>query len=254
MIARCTNPNDKDYPNVGAKGIKVYEPWKDISEFVKDVGFRPEGTFLSRLDPSKDFEPGNVTWKTKVSSRTSEMYGIWKGMKDRSSGGSKCKGNYLRNDIRVCDAWMNAEDSFHQFCLDMGPRPSKKHSIERIDNLKGYSPDNCKWALPKEQMCNVSTNVYLEYRGVRMILADWAKKLQLPQDLLTKRLDTLLTKGVVAPRNQRIKQMSLQGEFISEYENVKEAELRTGIKRGTLQKCLSGGNASAGGFKWSYVN
>lgn len=175
-------------------------------------------------------------------------------MKDRSSGGSKCKGNYLRNDIRVCDAWMNAEDSFHQFCLDMGPRPSKKHSIERIDNLKGYSPDNCKWALPKEQMCNVSTNVYLEYRGVRMILADWAKKLQLPQDLLTKRLDTLLTKGVVAPRNQRIKQMSLQGEFISEYENVKEAELRTGIKRGTLQKCLSGGNASAGGFKWSYVN
>jgi hypothetical protein len=253
MIARCTNPNDKDYQNVGAKGIKVYEPWKDISEFVKDVGFRPEGTFLSRLDPSKDFEPSNVTWKTKVSSRTSEMYGIWKGMKDRSSGGSKCRGNYLRNDICVCDAWMNSEDSFYQFCLDMGPRPSKKHSIERIDNLKGYSPDNCKWALPKEQGNNKSPCHFVEFNGERKTIAQWAEAVGLSHSAMDYRLRTLLSTPS-RTRQRKVIQYTLAGVKLVEYPSIKQAAEATGIKRGTLQKCLSGGNASAGGFKWSYVN
>lgn len=45
-------------------------------------------------------------------------------------------------------------EGFKNFVEDMGPKPSKNHSLERIDNNKGYCPENCKWATKKEQQLN----------------------------------------------------------------------------------------------------
>lgn len=58
----------------------------------------------------------------------------------------------------------------------VGPRPSPKHSIDRIDNEKGYEPGNCRWATATEQDRNKSRNVYLEHAGRRMVLTDWARE------------------------------------------------------------------------------
>ena len=52
--------------------------------------------------------------------------------------------------ITVCERW----NDFAAFIEDMGPRPSPKHTIGRIDNDLGYSPDNCRWELPYEQTKN----------------------------------------------------------------------------------------------------
>lgn len=63
--------------------------------------------------------------------------------------------NYGGRGIRMCDRWRN---SFHDWLVDMGPRPSKGHSIDRIDNDGIYEPSNCKWSTAKEQNANTRAN------------------------------------------------------------------------------------------------
>ena len=65
MRQRCNNPNNTAYPNYGARGIKVCERWNDFALFVADVGERPKGMTLDRIDPNGNYEPNNVRWATK---------------------------------------------------------------------------------------------------------------------------------------------------------------------------------------------
>ena len=82
--------------------------------------------------------------------------------------------NYHRyggSGIEVCPRWRTG---FINFFSDMGKRPNGKYSLERIDNSKGYSPENCKWATVYEQARNRRDIRLIEYNGEKLCLLDWA--------------------------------------------------------------------------------
>ena len=66
MKARCNNPNHKSYKNYGGRGITVCEKWKTFSSFLTDMGIKPEGKSLDRIDNNGNYCPKNCKWSTAL--------------------------------------------------------------------------------------------------------------------------------------------------------------------------------------------
>ncbi|MEH1777058.1 hypothetical protein [Nostoc sp.] len=86
--------------------------------------------------------------------------------------------------LGVDPAWRD----FETFFQDMGDPPTDKHSIDRIDNSRGYFKENCRWATPIEQSNNKRNNKYLTYKGQIKTLAEWCRLLNLEYSRVRARL------------------------------------------------------------------
>jgi hypothetical protein len=116
---------------------------------------------------------------------TTREYKAWADMLRRcTSPKSADFQEYGGRGITVCKRW----SSFVMFLSDMGKRPSKHHSLDRINNSGNYTPSNCRWSTPKEQANNTRHNTLLSHDGKTMTLSQWAQELSINTATLSVRL------------------------------------------------------------------
>lgn len=124
-----------------------------------------------------------------VHGRQSAEYRIWCGIKERCyRSQSKSYADYGARGITMSTAW---SESFEQFLHDMGPRPTKKHSIERRNNDGNYECGNCIWATAKQQAANRrprSDTRWVDHNGQLVPAATKARLCGIPVSTLYARL------------------------------------------------------------------
>lgn len=108
-----------------------------------------------------------------IGKKRSPEFNSWSSMIQRCTDKKhKYYKHYGGRGIKVCERWLN---SFENFLMDMGQKPSKLHTLDKFPNNDGnYEPSNCRWATKKEQNRNQRTNRWIEYKGTNLILSDWA--------------------------------------------------------------------------------
>ena len=116
----------------------------------------------------------------------SPEYKIWEAMTQRCHNpNSTAYPQYGGAGISVCWRWRN---QFIDFFTDMGHRPSKSHSIDRIDGTKGYYKENCRWATIHEQLRNRKNTRWLTIDGKKMTLLDWCAYYGIHSDTVIGRI------------------------------------------------------------------
>ena len=115
--------------------------------------------------------------------------------------GDKSYNSYGGRGIVVCERW----NSLAMFCEDMGPRPSARHTLDRIDNDGDYTPENCRWATPKQQARNTRGNTLIAHNNKVQCVAEWAEASGVNRTTIDERLKRGWPSGkaIETPANRR---------------------------------------------------
>lgn len=140
-----------------------------LSRVAKTLSCHANGRLISPIGKHKDHE----------------LYSIWKTMRTRCRNPKrKDYDHYGGRGIRVCSRW----NSFVAFVRDMGPRPSPKHEIDRIDGNGDYCPDNCRWSTRREQLQHFSRSHYLTIGGEQLSISGWSRRSGIATNLIGERM------------------------------------------------------------------
>ena len=113
-----------------------------------------------------------VKYKSKEPINYARIYTTWLNMRNRCNNPkSEHYSRYGGRGIKVCPEW-DSFDEFEKWAYESGYNDTL--TIDRVNNDKGYSPDNCRWATPKQQANNRKSSVYVEYNGEKHTYAEWA--------------------------------------------------------------------------------
>lgn len=197
----------------------------------------------------------------------SRVYKIWAGIKKRClNPRNPAFKHYGGRGISICERWL----SFENFLADMGEPPDGL-SIDRIDNDKGYSPENCRWADWKTQHNNRRGNVIIEYNGERKTISQWADTLGISAGIISGRyrsgyeLDIVfgikplrIPKGPYQPRAKRAPKRPYQPRhgkrgrknFLSKEQMVEALSLH---KQGTKIKDIAAKFGVGYGVVYSFI-
>jgi hypothetical protein len=145
-------------------------------------------TLEKRLDGLQIMQSDKCKCRTaipRIGGKKVSSYRIWSSMKERCQNQNhKCYEDYGGRGINVCDRWMK----FENFLADMGDKPEGL-SLDRVDNNKGYSKENCRWTTMAVQGSNKRNNIMLTHNGVTKTMAEWCRNAKISRGGLQKRLD-----------------------------------------------------------------
>ena len=125
-------------------------------------------------------------YNLKHGKRYTRLYKIWLNIKQRCNNLNNPRyKDYGGRGITICDEWLNDFMAFYNWSVKNGYRDNL--TIDRIDNNKGYSPLNCRWATINEQANNTRSNVYLTYDGKTQTMKEWVNELNVPYGTIKQR-------------------------------------------------------------------
>lgn len=162
--------------------------WNCICSCDKATEIIADGGKLRGKEPSC----GCLTFKKKSKAKTTHgmyhtsEYKSYRSMLQRCYN-TNCKQHKYYKDIKVCDRWLG-KMGFENFYEDMGPKPTNKHTLERIDNLLHYQPSNCSWIPKSEQSKNRRGVIKIKRNSQVKCAADWSIELGFQENYISKRL------------------------------------------------------------------
>ncbi len=182
-----------------------------LYEWVRSIGCDPQLNVLETCDPSEwvsveqgwvasfdnllNGNPGKgnrrvrdkgLPYHEKHGMCGTPEYNSWAAIVSRcTSPRNQAYENYGGRGITVCDDWRN---SFSAFYADVGPRPSKGYSLDRIDPDGNYEQSNCRWSDRHTQSRNKRSNRWLTHDGETRTISDWADLLGIERSGLRSRL------------------------------------------------------------------
>lgn len=122
----------------------------------------------------------------------SRLYKVWAGMKNRCYNEKASNYRYYgAKGITVCDEWKDDFEAFRRWSLENGYDEGAKAqecTIDREDNSKSYSPENCKWVNHTTQCNNQTSNRLFEHNGTTMTMAEWAREVGMKYTTLRARI------------------------------------------------------------------
>lgn len=161
-------------------------------------------------------------------------YKSWARMKNRCyNKGNKSYKNYGGRGIKVCERWVNSASNF---ISDMGPKPSRFHSVERVNNNGDYEPTNCKWATRYEQSRNRTDSFKITFNGETKTITDWANQIGMKRTSLRNRIASGWPLEKALNPSARNKRMVLFGGSLK---SVREWSKQLGINEMTLHSRLN---------------
>ena len=122
--------------------------------------------------------------------RKSRLYKVWIDMKNRCNNPNNH--NYMHygaKGIKVCKEWEEDYKKFYNWAMENGYKENteKKYTIDRINNSKGYNPENCRLLSIQKQQSNRTNNRFITYKNETHTVSEWARKLGInPQTIFTR--------------------------------------------------------------------
>lgn len=129
---------------------------------------------------------------TKHNKSRDKIYKVFTGMKARCYNKNSIEyKNYGARGIKICEEWLNNFLNFYDWAIANGYDENTEHgkcTIDRIDVNGDYCPNNCRFVSNLIQQRNKRNNRFIEYKGIKLCVADWEKRLNFSQGTIKTRI------------------------------------------------------------------